>query len=321
MTGQHDVEERGGSSAGHNNRGPMLAGHSTVRYNETVMQVAISEEIASLRTLRVDTNGAQLEVRDRGEGEPVVFIHGSMPDECAAVVKEPALVKHFRVIDYHRRGWGSSSRAVGPVSIGQGVEDCREILRHLRVERAHFAGQSSGGAVVLQLALDAPDLVNTVAVLEPFIASVVMGSSPMLEEMMAKAGSMYATGDRAGAVGVFALAVAGDGFRETFDRTLPPGYFERWVEAADTIFQNDAPGVMSWSFSAAEAARITQPFLNVTAASTRTHLGVVYSALRSWVPHAENVELPNATHCMLQSNPKGTAELLADFVARHPLHA
>jgi hypothetical protein len=103
--------------------------------------------MTSLRTLRVDTDGAQLEVRDRGEGEPVVFIHGSMPDECAAVVKEPALVKRFRVIDYHRRGWGSSSRAVGPVSIGQGVEDCRGILRQLRVERAHFAGQSSGGAV------------------------------------------------------------------------------------------------------------------------------------------------------------------------------
>jgi pimeloyl-ACP methyl ester carboxylesterase len=167
-----------------------------------------------------------------------------MPDECAAVVKEPALVKRFRVIDYHRRSWGSSSRAVGPVSIGQGVEDCRGILRHLRIQRAHFAGQSSGGAILLQLALDASDLVNTVAVLEPFIPSVVMGSSPMFGAMRAEAGSLYATGDRAGAVEVFARAVAGDGFRVMFDRTLPPGYFERWVEAADTMFQNDGPGIL-----------------------------------------------------------------------------
>jgi pimeloyl-ACP methyl ester carboxylesterase len=173
----------------------------------------------------------------------------------------------------------------------------------------------------LQLALDAPDLANSVAVLEPFIASLVLSSSPIFGQMMAKAGSIYAAGDRAGAVEVFALAVAGDGFRETFDRTLPPGYFERWVEAADTMFQNDAPGLMSWSFSGAEAARIRQPFLNVTAASTGQRLGAAYSALRSWVPHAENVELPNATHCMLQSNPKGAADLLADFFARHPLHA
>ena len=78
---------------------------------------------------------------------------------------------------------------------------------------------------------------------------------------------------------------------------------------------------MSWPFSAAEAAQIRQPFLNVTAVSTGTPVGAVYSALRSWVPHAENVELPGATHCMLQSNPKGAAELLADFFARHPLRA
>jgi hypothetical protein len=123
---------------------------------------------------------------------------------------------------------------------------------------------------------------------------------------LAKAGSLYATGAPAGAVEVFARAVAGDGFRGTFDRTLPPGYFERWVEAADTMLQNDGPGLMSWQFSAAEAARIRQPLLNVTAASTRTDVGAVYGALRSWVPHAETVELPGATHWMLQSNPQGS---------------
>jgi hypothetical protein len=66
--------------------------------------------------------------------------------------------------------------------------------------------------------------------------------------------------------------------------------------------QNDGPGLMSWPFSAAEAALISQPFRNVTAASTGTNVGAVYGALRSWVPHAENGELPR--HCMLQSIPK-----------------
>ena len=35
-------------------------------------------------------NGVSLEIRDQGSGEPVVFVHGSMGDECAAIVKEPA---------------------------------------------------------------------------------------------------------------------------------------------------------------------------------------------------------------------------------------
>jgi len=60
--------------------------------------------MASETTQRAEINGAQLEIRERGSGEPVVFVHGGMGDECAAVVKEPALAGHYRVIDYHQRG-------------------------------------------------------------------------------------------------------------------------------------------------------------------------------------------------------------------------
>jgi hypothetical protein len=36
-------------------------------------------------------------------GEPVVFVHGAMGDECAAVLAEPVLANRFRLIHYHRR--------------------------------------------------------------------------------------------------------------------------------------------------------------------------------------------------------------------------
>jgi hypothetical protein len=52
---------------------------------------------------------------------------------------------------------------------------------------------------------------------------------------------------------------------------------------------------------AAEVALIRQPFLNVIAVSTGTLVGAVYGALRSWVPHAENVDLPNRTDGTQQS--------------------
>ena len=49
-------------------------------------------------------NGVSLEIRDQGSGEPVVFVHGGMGDECAAVLIEPILTNQYRLIDYHRRG-------------------------------------------------------------------------------------------------------------------------------------------------------------------------------------------------------------------------
>lgn len=36
-------------------------------------------------------DGIDLELYDRGSGEPVVFVHGGSTDECSAVLQEPAL--------------------------------------------------------------------------------------------------------------------------------------------------------------------------------------------------------------------------------------
>ena len=120
-----------------------------------------------------EINGAQLDVRERGSGEAVIFVHGAMGDECAAIVKEPVLINHFRVIDYHRRGWGNSSIPAMPVTMQQQIADCKAILKHLDVQRAHFAGQSGGGQVVLQMAQDAPEIVHSVAVLKPALFDVI----------------------------------------------------------------------------------------------------------------------------------------------------
>ena len=39
----------------------------------------------------------------------------------------------------------------------------------------------------------------------------------------------------------------------------------------------------------------------------------------NWIPHAQNAMLPDTGHAMPQTNPKGSAEMLADFFARHPM--
>jgi len=267
---------------------------------------------------RTRINGAELDVRDRGSGEPVVFVHGGMGDECAAVVIEPALTSKYRVIDYHRRGWGNSSSPEIPVSIKQQAADCRAIMGHLGVERAHCAGLSYGGDIILQVALDAPGVVHSLALMEPALPSVIFNAGG-IGAVFEKCGSMYESGDKLGAVETFAKEVGGDDFRARFDKTLPPGHFERWVAAADTMFEGEKGSLDEWSFTSEDAARISQPVFNMMGASTRPYFREVYEAVRTWLPQAENFVLPDANHCMLQTNPKGAAEQLADFFSRHPL--
>jgi pimeloyl-ACP methyl ester carboxylesterase len=267
---------------------------------------------------RTEINGVELEIWDRGSGEPVVFVHGGMGDECAAVLVEPALANQFRLIHYHRRGYGNSEAPKTPVSISQQAADCRAVMRHLGVERAHCVGQSYGAVILLQTALDFSDAVYSLALLEPPLPSVLY-KSPEFSEMAEKAAALYRSGDKAAAMDTFGREVCGDDYRSLFDRTLAPGYFERWVAEADTELQSDIPALGSWQFTCEDAVRITQPVLNVVGAHTRQYFREVHETLKTWLPHTENVELPDATHCMLQTNPKEAAERLVSFFSRHRL--
>ena len=265
-----------------------------------------------------DINGVTLEMRDQGSGEPVVFVHGAMGDECFAVLAEPALTEQYRLIDYHRRGWGNSESLKSPLSIEQQAADCKAVMNQVGVERAHLVGLSYGGVILLQMALDFPEMAHSLALLEPALPGVLM-KSPEFGAAFTEATTKYEAGDKAGTTELFGQTVCGEGYRTVFDQTLPSGYFDRWVVDTDTNMQFDSPALLQWSFTREEAARISQPVLNMTGANTTPYFREIYETVRSWLPQAENFVLPNASHCMLQMNPKGAAERLASFFSSHPL--
>jgi pimeloyl-ACP methyl ester carboxylesterase len=242
-----------------------------------------------------------------------------MSDECAAVVNEPALADRYRVIDYHRRGWGNSTWPEGlPGDTPQLAADCRGVLDHLGIERAHMVGQSGGGPVILQLAQDAPEAARTLALFEPALPSMLI--HPEFAMTAQRLVGRYMAGDKAAAMEAFLREVCGPDFdaaRAEMDRFLPTGYYERWLADADPLVR----GFLQppWTFTREDAARIKQPVLNVVGERTRPYFRDIFETLRQWLPQAENIELPGAHHCMLQMNPRGAAERLADFFSRHSL--
>ena len=113
-------------------------------------------------------NGVTLEFEVSGTGDPVVFIHGAfIADAFQPLVAEPCLSDRYKLTTYRRRGYMGSNRTPGPISVGQQAADCRELIRYLGVERVHVVGHSAGGCMALQLALDFPEVVHSLALLEP----------------------------------------------------------------------------------------------------------------------------------------------------------
>ena len=190
----------------------------------------------------------------------MVFIHGAfIADTFRPLLAEPGLADRYRLIRYHRRGYAGSSHGAGPADVARQAADCRAVLRHLGVARAHVVGHSYGGCVALQLALDAPAVVGSLALLEPGL--MVGASAAGYREALARGAARYREAGAAVAVDEF-LQARWPGYGAALERALP-GAVAQAVADAGTWFERELPGQLAWRFGEAEARRITQPALSV----------------------------------------------------------
>jgi pimeloyl-ACP methyl ester carboxylesterase len=271
---------------------------------------------------RAALEGIELEYETRGAGEPVVLIHpGHFADWFTPLLEESALTDHHYVITYHRVGCSGSGHITGPVSLTNQAAHCLSLMRHIGIERAHIVGHSSSGNIALQLALDAPGAVRSLALLEPALMTVP--SAQTTRGFVSTALQHYHAGDSAGAVDIFLQGVCGPGYRAILDRQLP-GAFDQYVADAGTFFGQELPALQQWSFTREDANRITQPVLAVLGAKSK-EAGPIWEErqelLLAWLPNVEPFILADAAHLLQVQNPSGMAEGLAAFFARHPLSA
>jgi pimeloyl-ACP methyl ester carboxylesterase len=258
---------------------------------------------------RAALEGVELAYEDRGTGEPVVLIHaGICADFFQPLMDEPVLTDSYRLVRYHRAGYGGSSGVAGPLSIaGQGAH-CRLLMRHLGIERAHVVGHSSSANMALQT-------VQSLALLEPALLAVPTGPYG------AQAIERYRTGDKAGAVDTWMRGVCGPAYREVMDKVLP-GALDQAVADVDTFFAQELPAIREWSFGPEEAARVTRPALAVLGARTNEVTSVFdrrHELLLAWLPDVEPFVVPDVTHLLQVQNPRAVAEGLAAFFSRHPI--
>jgi pimeloyl-ACP methyl ester carboxylesterase len=269
---------------------------------------------------RADVGGVELEYEVRGSGEPVVLVHwGVSAAWSRPLLDEPALSDTYRLLSYNRAGFGSSGPAPGPISMADHAVHCRRLMDHVGMKRAHVVGHSSSGAVALQLALDAPDVVHTLALMEPARpAPQTETQAAFARDFVRPALELYRGGDTAGAVDRWSEGVFGAGYRERLEEGLPGG-MEQTVADADAFFTQELPALQQWSFTQEEARRIPQPVLIVVGEHSVPTFAERRELLRSWLPNAEPYDLADASHLLHVENPRGMAECLAAFFARHPL--
>jgi pimeloyl-ACP methyl ester carboxylesterase len=261
----------------------------------------------------------ELEVEVTGAGEPVLLISPVLADGFVPLVAEPSLNERYQLIRYHKRGWVGSTHPTTAVTVADHAADAAALLDHLGVARAHVIGHSSGAAAAAQLALDEPNRVATLGLLELSIFSVPSG-----EAFLAAAAPVfaaYANGDHEGALSMFLSAVSGLDWaacQDLLDERVP-GAVTHAIKDADTFFGVELPALTRWTFGAAQAAAITQPVLSILGSNTATLWMEVAEFLRTCLPNVEERTIAGVGHLLHIQQPQPVAQHIADFLQRHPL--
>lgn len=110
-----------------------------------------------------DLEDGQLYYEVAGDGFPLVLSHAAFLDSRMFDALRESLAQHFRLIRYDMRGYGRSSPANGPLCRRA---DLTRLLTHLGVTRAHLVGCSNGGEISLDLALEQPELVASLTLVD-----------------------------------------------------------------------------------------------------------------------------------------------------------
>ena len=116
----------------------------------------------------VTIDGHRIHYFDRGQGRPIVFIHGLGGTQFHFLPLLAALERDFRLVALDRPGSGYSTRVgLTPASPKQHAAFIARFIDELGLERPLLVGHSLGGAIALAVALDHPDKISGLALIAP----------------------------------------------------------------------------------------------------------------------------------------------------------
>lgn len=252
-----------------------------------------------------------------GNGDPLILLHaGVFADWFVPLEREPA-VANLRRVSVTRTGY-TDPAPTEPMSVADHAAECADLLRRLHIDHARVLAHSSGTVFALQLALDHPDLVGELVLVEPPLidpllppedrATVAAAIGPVLGTAIAAA----AQGDLRTAFDTFLTAVCGPHHRTVIESALGHEGLHRAERDCGYCFSGEAPALATWRFDPELAARIHQPVHLVAGGDSPPFTHRVIDHLATILPDTHTTTIPGHNHLLPLTGPTHLADLFRD---------
>ena len=106
---------------------------------------------------KVSIGDAELHYEIAGDGPPLMLVAGLSGLGAFWAKQVPVLSRHFKVVIHDHRGTGQSTHSRIRYSVDQMADNALRLMDALKIDKAHYAGHSSGGAIGQTIACTRPD--------------------------------------------------------------------------------------------------------------------------------------------------------------------
>lgn len=222
----------------------------------------------------IEGAGVEMACEARGEGPPLLLVHGMAADARAWAPVAQALAGQARTIAYDRRGYGDSGapEPYEATTVQEQAQDARAVLAALADGPAFAAGVDFGALVVLDLLVRLPGTVRGAVLVEPPLHQFSVGATEGLSRTRAELEQALRDGGPEAAVAVWA-----------------PDADAR-ARAAHRAFFADWSGLASWPVTRGRLRAIAVPVTVLTRPSASAHVREVADALAGLLPAGRRVE-------------------------------
>ena len=258
--------------------------------------------------MQIMSNNILLYYEFYGTGETIVFIHGL----GASTRDWEAQVRYFskthQVVTFDLRGHGRSDKPDGPYDVSMFAKDTIGLIESLHIGPAHIVGWSLGGVIAFQFALDFPEQVKTLTI----INSVPTFGDPVIfqQEIDRRVGIVRQFGMRA-----IGEALSENLFPKPEHAHLREGFVERWAENDPRAYIEATRSGLGWSVIDRLSA-IDCPTLIISSEHDYWPLADK-EAQAKLIPNARFEVIPDSHHAVVLEQPDKLNAALGQFLAEH----
>lgn len=254
--------------------------------------------------------------RVAGQGaEPALLCHCSLAHSGGFKALMAELDADLSMTAFDLPGHGRS----GPPALGTTMQEAVGAIARSFLDEtgpAHLVGHSFGGTAFLRLAVEDPDLVRSLTLIEPpfYPAARAIGAPEMAEQdrLDAPARAHFAKGDMAAATRAFSEAWGSgqawkaipEDLRAYMVATMP------FVEGCGVFLNADQGGILA----PGRLERIACPVLLLRGALSPPSIPAVLRALAPRLRDVRTVVVPGAGHMVPMSHPRPVAEAIRALI-------